>query len=122
MEVHNTLLQTAIELGWLPAALLMALIATIAISLWPLARTRRNGLLALLALMGGVLGLGLSWLATHYLATLGNNNLPQGMPIGMDARVLVFMIAISIVTGILFGMMPAARAARLDPVEALRYE
>ncbi|HEX3093696.1 MAG TPA: ABC transporter permease, partial [Candidatus Angelobacter sp.] len=50
----------------------------------------------LLALAGGVLGLGLSWAATKYFATLGNNNLPQGMPIAMDSRVLLFMLAISV--------------------------
>ena len=58
----------------------------------------------LLALLGGALGLGLSWAATKYLATLGNGNLPQGMPITTDARVLLFMVAISVLTGILFGI------------------
>jgi putative ABC transport system permease protein len=76
----------------------------------------------LLALAGGVLGLGLSWAATRYFATLSNNNLPQGMPIAMDSRVLLFMLAISVLTGILFGIFPALQLSRTNMNETLRDE
>ena len=76
----------------------------------------------MLALIGGVLGLGVSWAATRYLATLGSNNLPPGMPITMDARVLVFMIAISVLTGILFGIFPALQLSRTNVNQTLRDE
>ncbi len=76
----------------------------------------------LLALLGGVLGLGLSWAATTYLATLGNNNLPQGMPITMDARVLLFMVAISVFTGIIFGIFPALQLSKTNVNQTLRDE
>jgi putative ABC transport system permease protein len=76
----------------------------------------------LLALAGGVLGLGLSWAATRYFATLGNNNLPQGMPIAMDSRVLLFMVAISVLTGILFGIFPALQLSKTNVNETLRDE
>jgi putative ABC transport system permease protein len=76
----------------------------------------------LLALIGGVLGLGLSWAATRYLATLGSNNLPQGMPITMDAHVLVFMIVVSVLTGILFGIFPALQLSKTNVNQTLRDE
>ncbi|MCU1221018.1 MAG: hypothetical protein JWN42_2215 [Candidatus Angelobacter sp.] len=76
----------------------------------------------LLAFLGGVLGLALSWAATKYFATLGNNNLPQGLPIGMDARVLLFMLAISVLTGMLFGIFPALQLSRTNVNQTLRDE
>jgi putative ABC transport system permease protein len=76
----------------------------------------------LLAFLGGVLGLALSWAATKYFATLGNNNLPQGVPITMDARVLFFMLAISVLTGILFGIFPALQLSRTNVNQTLRDE
>jgi predicted permease len=75
----------------------------------------------LLALAGGLLGLGLSWAATRYFATLGNN-LPHGMPIAMDSRVLLFMVAISVLTGILFGIFPALQLSKTSMNETLRDE
>ena len=76
----------------------------------------------LLALAAGLLGLGLSWAATRYFATLDNNNLPQGMPIAMDARVLLFMLAISVLTGVLFGIFPALQLSKTNVNETLRDE
>jgi putative ABC transport system permease protein len=76
----------------------------------------------LLAFLGGLLGLALSWAATRYFATLGNNNLPQGLPITMDAQVLFFMLAISVLTGVLFGFFPALQLSRTNVNQTLRDE
>ncbi len=76
----------------------------------------------LLALLGGVLGLGLSWAATTWLATLSRQNLPQGIPITMDARVLLFMITVSVVTGIVFGIFPALQLSKTNVNQTLRDE
>ena len=76
----------------------------------------------LLSLLGGTLGLGLSWAATKYLATAAQGNLPQGFPITMDARVLLFTLALSILTGLLFGIFPALQLSRTNVNETLRDE
>ncbi len=76
----------------------------------------------LLALMGGAVGLALSWLATRSLAVLGAANLPKGIPIAVDWRVMVFMVAISVVTGLAFGMFPALQLSRTDMNSRLRDE
>ena len=76
----------------------------------------------LLSLLGGILGLGLSWAATRYLATLDNSNLPQGFAITMDVRVLLFTITVSLATGLLFGIFPALQLSRTNVNQTLRDE
>ncbi len=80
----------------------------------------------LLALAGGALGLGLSLAATKYLATYlatpGSRNLPLGFPIVMDWRVLVFTVAISVLTGLMFGIFPALQLSRTNINQVLRDE
>ena len=76
----------------------------------------------LLSLVAGVLGVGLGWAATRALVAWGANQLPPGLPIGMDLRVLVFALVVSLVTGIVFGTFPALQLARVDVNSALRDE
>jgi putative ABC transport system permease protein len=76
----------------------------------------------MLALCAGVLGTGLSWIATRALVTWGASQLPPGIPIGIDLRVLLFTLAISVLAGILFGLAPALQLIRSDPNTSLRDE
>jgi putative ABC transport system permease protein len=69
-----------------------------------------------LSLFGGVLGLGLGL----FLAFLGRWAL--GFPMRVPAWAVGLALLMSSGVGLLFGIYPAARAARLDPVEAMRNE
>ena len=74
----------------------------------------------LLAALGGLLGLGLAVAAVQVLGRFGPANIPRLGEIGIDARVLAFTFAISLVTGVVFGLVPALRASRLDLNDVLR--
>jgi predicted permease len=75
----------------------------------------------LLSGMGGVLGLAISYLGAHALLALAFPN-QQNMPIAASPAPLVigFAFALSLITGILFGLAPALMAARTQPAETLR--
>ena len=74
----------------------------------------------LMAVIAGVLGIGLSWAATRALVAWGASQLPQGIPIGIDLRVLTFTLGISLATGVVFGIFPALQLARMDLHMTLR--
>jgi len=65
---------------------------------------------------GGLLGLGLGVAFTRAMATL------MQQPVVTTAQNLVLGLGFAVVIGIFFGFYPAIRAARLNPIEALRYE
>ncbi len=75
----------------------------------------------LLAGMGGLLGLVVSYLGAHALLALAFPD-QHNMPVNASPSPLVigFAFALSLVTGILFGLAPALMAARTQPAEALR--
>ena len=74
----------------------------------------------LLSAIGGVAGLVLSIWLTDLLMSM----LPEGAPrleqIGIDYRVLTFALGVSALTGILFGIVPALQASKLDVTSALK--
>jgi len=74
----------------------------------------------LLALLGGMLGLALSFWGTKAFVTLAPQWYPQAKEITMDGRVLAFTLAISILTGIAFGLAPALRASKTDLTDSLK--
>jgi len=73
-----------------------------------------------LALLGGLVGVGLAVLGTRGLVSLRPPDLPRLDAIGVDTRVLLFALAVSTVVGVLFGLLPAIQATRLDVQSMLR--
>ena len=72
----------------------------------------------LLAFMGGALGLGLGFVGVRWLLSVRPGGIPRigedGAGVTIDWRVALFTIAVSILTGILFGLLPAVGASRPD--------
>ena len=73
----------------------------------------------MLSLAGGVLGIFIAWASIGPLLKIASGSVPQGAPIGLDTGVLVFTAAVALLTGLLFGIVPALRTAKLDLREAL---
>jgi predicted permease len=74
----------------------------------------------LLAIIGGVLGFALSLWALHLLLTAIPIQLPFWMNFGIDLRVLGFTIAITLLTGLFFGAVPALQTSRVDLNDTLK--
>ena len=70
-----------------------------------------------LTMLGGIFGLALGWIISR-AAGLVFPTLPTAVPLWAAAA----GVGVSVGVGLFFGIWPASRAARLDPVEALRYE
>ena len=70
----------------------------------------------LLSLLGGAIGVLLSALASHMIGQLA------GFPAGLTLDAVALAVGFSLLVGIVFGVIPAFRAARLMPAEALRTE
>lgn len=71
---------------------------------------------AVMSSFGGLLGIGLALAASFALADL------FGLPFILDLWIVALAFAFSALVGVMFGYLPARRAAHLDPIEALRHE
>jgi putative ABC transport system permease protein len=73
-----------------------------------------------LAFGGGAAGLLLAWRGTAALAALGPSQLPRAGEIRVDSAVLGFTFAACVITAVLFGLLPAWRASRVELTQALK--
>jgi len=74
----------------------------------------------LLALAGGVLGLLLAYLGVRALVTFNPTNLLRADEIRVDGLVMAFTLGISLVTGLLFGVVPALQTSKTNLQETLK--
>ena len=65
----------------------------------------------LLGLIGGVLGIGVAAAGLRFLIALGPANLPRLQEIALDGRALAFTLVVSVLSGLLFGLIPALKYA-----------
>lgn len=66
----------------------------------------------ILAGVGGVLGLGLAYLAIPAIQSLSAGSIPRVADISIDRTVLLFALGASVITGIVFGLVPAVQMSR----------
>jgi putative ABC transport system permease protein len=69
----------------------------------------------ILSLIGGILGIGLAFLSCYLLSMLG-------IPTAINPFIVVIAAMFAAFVGIVFGYYPSQKAAKLYPIEALRYE
>ena len=77
---------------------------------------------ALLSLAAGAAGLLLAAWSFTLISRIQSPYLPESLELGLDGRVLLFTLSLSLLTALLFGLAPALAASRLDLVPALKNE
>jgi putative ABC transport system permease protein len=75
----------------------------------------------LVAVIGGVLGIGLAVVAIDNVVASAPIELPEVATVGIDARVLLFALLVSAGTGIAFGLLPALQVSSATSLTALRH-
>ncbi len=75
---------------------------------------------ALLAILSGAVGVALAYLGLNILLALAPKDVPRLEQVGIDGRVLIFSLLISMLTAIIFGLVPAWQASKPDLNEALK--
>ena len=74
----------------------------------------------LLALLGGSLGILLAYWGKNILSSLLPPGLARNLNLSLDARVLLYTMALALLATIFFGLIPALQASRMDRIAALK--
>lgn len=75
---------------------------------------------AVLALMGGTAGVLLAYASTRALVSIGPASIPRLDQIGINGTVLGFTVLVSVLAGLLFGLLPAIRSSSTRAMAAIR--
>ena len=67
-----------------------------------------------ISVTGGLIGIGLGYLVSNLMGMV--------MPTSVPLWSVVVSFCVCVLIGLVFGIVPARKAARMDPIEALRYE
>ncbi|HWO01097.1 MAG TPA: ABC transporter permease, partial [Blastocatellia bacterium] len=97
----------------------MAIRAALGASRWRVVRQLLTESV-LLSMAGGALGLLVAMWGTDVLVSLSHDDLPRASQIGLDGRVLGFTFLISILTGVVFGLVPALHSSKTELTESLK--
>ena len=74
----------------------------------------------MLGIMGGLVGVGLAYAGVRFLVAVGPSNLPRLNEISIDGRTLAFTFVLSVLAGLLFGLIPALKYAAPRTASALQ--
>ena len=74
----------------------------------------------LLAVVGGALGLLLAYWGLRVLTTLSQTRIPRAQEVNLDVSVMAFTLGVSLLTGVIFGLVPAFQSAKSDLHETLK--
>jgi predicted permease len=74
----------------------------------------------LMSLIGGMVGLVPAWFGVGLVRKLASAWIPRAAAIGFDWRVFLFLLAVSLTAGVLFGILPALNASKVDVQTGLK--
>lgn len=73
-----------------------------------------------LSAAGGASGCTIAFLCTPFVLRLIGDSVPRAADAGVNVQVLIFCLAATFISGLLFGMVPAFKASNTDPMQALK--
>jgi putative ABC transport system permease protein len=75
---------------------------------------------AMVGFVGGILGIMLGWIVSYGLQSMMGSDMTSGG--GVSISLMIEGLTLAIIIGVISGVVPAYRASKLKPVDALRYE